>query len=68
MDKPVAKEIYANFDKEAIEAYVNYRVGELHSKLEDATGDAILKYQGAIAEVRLLLKAKDYAKRVLENA
>ncbi len=68
----VAKNVNRDFDThawEALETYVQDRVTDLHKFLETAVGtEAILKAQGAIQELRNLLRLKENTKSVLEQA
>ena len=65
MTPEVAKEVHSHFDQTAIEAYVIDRINALHFALETAK-EEVANIQGRIAELKLLLKAKDYARDVLE--
>ena len=63
-----AKEVHATFDEIAIKAYVEDRISELHVSLETIPEAALAEVQGQIRELRYLLRAKGYARDVLEKA
>lgn len=63
-----AKSVHQYFDDQAIKEYVEDRIKVLHTHLEDVRSmDEVCQTQGKIMELRYLLKAKEYAKAVLEK-
>lgn len=68
MQVNTAKEVHATFDEIAIKAYVEDRIQELHVILETVPEAALSEVQGQIKELRYLLRAKGYARDVLEKA
>lgn len=68
MKKETAKIVYQFFDPEALKAYVEDRIAELHVILETVPEAALSGVQGQIVELRRLLKARTYAEDVLKSA
>ncbi len=71
MKTEVAKNINRDFDNfawESLEAYAHERISHLYGFLECARDDDILLHQGAIKELRNLLRLKENTKNVLEQA
>lgn len=69
MTPEIAKKIYNNIDsvgQEALSAYIDERIHSLHLFLEAAKDEHILKYQGAIEELRKILRLRDTAEAVLK--
>lgn len=71
MDRVIAQHIMHwlgnQFGQDGVEIYVNYRIEKLHLVLEQAKDMAIVsETQGAIDELRQLLKVRTHAAAVLE--
>ena len=68
MKEQVAKNVHRDFLQDTIVEYVEDRIDELHVSLETIHPDSLLEVQGRVKELRYLLRAKQYAKDVLEKA
>ena len=68
MKRETAKIVHQFFDQDALEAYVEDRISELHVILETVPEAALCEVQGQIFELKRLLKAKTYAEDVLKSA
>lgn len=67
MKRETAKIVHQFFDQEALKAYIEDRTQELYQALGFAENiEKVRLHQGALRELELLLKAKQYAKNVLE--
>lgn len=69
MREITAKKVNAAIHSEALEAfqmYIEERIEKNRDGLEGAKGDTVLALQGAISELRNLLKIRDYAVDVLK--
>lgn len=68
MKPQVAQLIIREFAQEALEDYVNYRLEVLYKEFETVKPDNLGALQGKIAEVKGLLRARNDAQNVLEQA
>jgi len=63
MDHKLKEEILWVFNNPemwiSIEAYINYRINKLRELNDNASGDTLLKQQGAIAELKELKRARE---------
>jgi len=67
MKRETAKLVHNYFDQAALEIYVKDRVDSLHDILEDCRDmHEVGQTQGAIIELKRLLKAKEYAENILK--
>jgi hypothetical protein len=66
MTPEVAKAVHRFFDQEALTAYVEERITQIHQSMEGCTPDFLPSLQGAITELRRLLKAKEHAENTLK--
>jgi hypothetical protein len=56
---------FTGFVQETLEAYVNEQIQSIYKLMETQDHEQILKSQGAIMALRSVLRAKGYAKDVL---
>lgn len=70
MNLDTAKKVNASIHSDALAAiqmYIEERIEVNRNELEGAKGERVLALQGALYELRNLLKIKDYATAVLNN-
>jgi len=65
--RETARVVNQFFDQIAIETYAKDRVNDIHFLMESCDEGSLKRYQGAIEELKSLLRAKEYAEAVLKS-